>query len=292
MFLIAAPATAAPVTIAVEAARDSRVRLEQTLRLEIGEVVFEDGADVDLVVSIGRIADTFRVRVEGRDAVLAERRVPTTDGLPQAERVAVLLTTRAVDTLRELAAPFELPPPPRTYQGYASAGVVASMWRRPRQPQLGAQLGFGLAFRTLAVGLAVGASGHVCCRRSSSGITGDAHEYVLAVEGAWTFVRWGAIFARVRGAAGLNWVRAEAEPQTFADTAPTQSVAATEGLLRGGLSLAVEPIRDRLTFAVTAGVWGRIGGAQVSVPTGYSGEGWSSGAVTPWIDLRLEALVF
>ncbi|MEQ8276413.1 MAG: hypothetical protein RKU31_22245 [Deltaproteobacteria bacterium] len=286
----ATPAIAAPISIAVDAGSRSEA-LTRALSLEIGDVEFTRAGLARVRVVVRRVADTFLVRVSTVDATLAERRVPS--GQPeQALRVATLLTTRAVATVRALDEPFELPPAPRTFGVHLTTDVLTTLWWRPRQPQLGLELGVGVDIGRASLAVVGGAVGHVCCRRESTGIAGDAEALALGLDGAWTFAQWTVV--RVRGAVrvGAQRVTAEAEPLTFADLAPTQRVVAWEALVRVGGALELEVWRDRLFFRAAAGAQLRVPSVQVAVPPGYSGAGWVSGPVVPFATVGVQVALY
>ncbi len=289
--IVATPAFADPISIAVQAESRSDA-LARALRLEIGDMEITSPGVARVRVVVRRVADTYLVRVSTTDATLAERRVPTSEGPDQAVRVATLLTTRAVATVRALDAPFELPPAPRRFGIHVSTDLVTTLWRRPRQPLFGLELGVGLDVGRLSIGLAANGLGQVCCRRATTGIGGDTSELGVALVGAYTLVTWRAI--RVRGAvsAGAQRVSVEAEPLSFADTAPTQRVEGWEAAVRVGASLELELWRDRAFFRAAAGAWVRAPSVEVTVPAGYSGLGWVSGPVGPWATLGLEVAVY
>lgn len=289
--LVATPAFADPISIAVQAESRSDA-LERALALEIGDIEITSPGAARVRVVVRRVADTFLVRVSTDDATLAERRVPTSEGEDQAVRVATLLTSRAVATVRALDAPFDLPPAPRRFGVHVRTDLVTTLWRRPRQPLFGLELGLGLDAGRLSLDVVANGLGHVCCRRSTTGIGGDTEELGLGFDAAWTFVAWRAIRVRGSGRVGAQRVVVRAEPLTFADTAPTQRVEGWEMSVRAGASLELEVWRDRLYFRAAAGMWLRLPSVQVDVPSGYSGPGWVSGPVAPWATLGLEAALY
>lgn len=289
--LLSGSAAAAPVSVAVEAGPHDAA-LTSMLIAEVAELTVTSSDAADVRVVLREHEDAYLVRVSDRGAMLAERRVPLADGLDGALRAATLLTTQAVETVRDFDEPLELPPAPAAFTLYGTTGVVTSFWSRPSTPQLGLAVGGGLDLRAFGFGFTFVWMGDLCCERRTTGIAGTAQELVFLLEGTWTFVGWGPVLGRVRVGGGLDRITAEAEPLTFAVAAPSQRSTAIEGVVRGGLSLDVELVRDWVRFGLGVGAWVRIAPLEVSVPPGYGGEGWFSGQIVPFTEARLEVRVF
>lgn len=169
---------------------------------------------------------------------------------------------------------------------------MTGFWARPATPQLGVLVGGGISLDDLTFGVSIGWIGQLCCERRTSGLRGDATELLFLLEGSWAFVAWGPVVGRIRAAGGLDWIRIDAQPVSFRGPALPQHVSAVEGVVRGGLAVEMELVRDRVGFELGAGAWVRVAPVEVALPRDYEGESWFSGVVGPYLDARVEVRLF
>lgn len=276
MLLLALLVAAAPVRVSIEAG-DLSHRLERRIEAEIPELTITSSAAADVRVTMRRADGELIIDVSGRSGPMGTRSIPTSEGTEPALRLATLLTVRAVETVRSLEEPLEIPAPPGSYSIYASAGLFTAWWSEPFRPTIGFGAGGGIDFRAFELGLLFVELGRPWgAGRRAGRIDGEATELMFLLDGSFSLVRWGVFWLRIRAAAGVNLVRFEA-----VNALPESQV---EGVVRVAMSPDVEIVRDVVWFGLSGGVWWRVGAARFS---NIDDEQVFAGHLVPFADARL-----
>lgn len=286
MLALALLLVVAPVRISIDAGEDT-ARLVEMIAAELPDATITSSAAAELHVRVLRGGGEYKIDVTGPEGQLGQRSVSEAEGAEPALRIAVLLTVRAVDAMRALDEPLEIPPPPSALSIYAEAQVLTAWWSSPSTPTLGFGVAGGVDLRTVQVGLLIAELGAPCCDRSVSHLdVDDAVEVLILADASFSPVHWGRFWLHVRGSAGIDRVKARVRGRIDVnpETAATQRAIAIEGVVRGGLSADMEVVQDRAWFGLGAGAWWRI--APLRLKRNLNDDELFTGNISPWVEAR------